>query len=132
MCGTDTTNNNKRASRKLLSTVAGVAVAMTGIYGGVANAQSGMVLDEIIVTAQKREQSLEDVPASVSAISGEVIRDYLDRMAALLRAFIFAASATSILTSMLTSLLAWCMTTSHWKTTYSEASRCTTSSEWKF
>jgi len=77
MCGTDTTNNNKRASRKLLSTVAGVAVAMTGIYGGVANAQGGMVLDEIIVTAQKREQSLEDVPASVSAISGEVIRDYL-------------------------------------------------------
>jgi iron complex outermembrane receptor protein len=49
---------------------------MTGLYGGPAGAQ-GAVLEEIIVTAQKREQTLADVPASVSAISGETIRDYL-------------------------------------------------------
>lgn len=77
MCGTNATNKNKPASRKLLSTVAGVAVAVAGFYGSAANAQSGIVLDEIIVTAQKRAQSLEDVPASVSAISGDVVRDYL-------------------------------------------------------
>lgn len=34
-------------------------------------AQSGGTLEEIIVTAQKREQSLQDVPSSVAAISGE-------------------------------------------------------------
>lgn len=38
-------------------------------------AQRGRVLEEIIVTAQKREQSLTDVPISVSALSGEKLRD---------------------------------------------------------
>ena len=32
-------------------------------------------LEEVIVTAQKREQSLSDVPISMSAISGELIED---------------------------------------------------------
>ncbi|GGO16451.1 hypothetical protein GCM10007972_25530 [Iodidimonas muriae] len=31
----------------------------------------GFVLEEIIVTAQKREQSLQDVPSSVAALAGE-------------------------------------------------------------
>jgi outer membrane receptor protein involved in Fe transport len=35
----------------------------------------GPVLDEIIVTAQKRPQTLADVPISVTAISGEKLRD---------------------------------------------------------
>lgn len=42
-----------------------------------ANAQSGGVLEELIVTAQKRQQSLQDIPAAVSAISGETVEDYL-------------------------------------------------------
>jgi iron complex outermembrane receptor protein len=33
------------------------------------------VLEEVVVTAQIREQSLQDVPISVSAISGEDIAD---------------------------------------------------------
>ena len=32
-------------------------------------------LEEIVVTAQIREQSLQDVPISVSAVSGESIED---------------------------------------------------------
>jgi len=32
-------------------------------------------LEEIVVTAQKREESLQDVPISISVVSGEVIRD---------------------------------------------------------
>jgi iron complex outermembrane receptor protein len=36
-----------------------------------------LILEEIVVTAQKRVQSLEDVPAAVSAISGESVNDYL-------------------------------------------------------
>ena len=75
MCGTDTTTNNKPASR-LLSALAAVTVALGGLVSGVAGAQ-GIVLDEVIITAQKREQSLEDVPASVSAIQGETVRDLL-------------------------------------------------------
>lgn len=83
MCGTNTTYNKKPVSRPLVSAIAGAAVAVFGLYGSAASAQEdsassrGVVLDEIIITAQKREQTLEDVPASVSAISGEVVRDYL-------------------------------------------------------
>lgn len=37
-----------------------------------------MTLEEVIVTAQKREQTLEDVPAAVSIIAGEQVREYLN------------------------------------------------------
>jgi iron complex outermembrane receptor protein len=56
--------------------VVAATVAFAGLYSGGVSAQ-GIVLDEVIVTAQKREQSLEDVPASVSAVSGETVRDLL-------------------------------------------------------
>jgi iron complex outermembrane receptor protein len=36
-----------------------------------------LVLEEILVTAQKREQTLSDVPVAISAISGELVSDYL-------------------------------------------------------
>jgi iron complex outermembrane recepter protein len=36
-----------------------------------------LALEEILVTAQKREQTLAEVPAAVSAISGELVRDYI-------------------------------------------------------
>ena len=72
MCGTNATSNKKPASRLLSSTVAGVAVAFAGLAAGPAIAQddspSESVLEEILVTAQKRVQTLQDVPSSVSAI----------------------------------------------------------------
>lgn len=36
-----------------------------------------LTLEEIIVTAQKREQSLAEVPVAVSAITGQTVREYL-------------------------------------------------------
>ena len=72
MCGINTTIK----SRPLLGVFVAATVAVSGLYSGGVSAQ-GIVLDEVIVTAQKREQSLEDVPASVSAISGETVRDLL-------------------------------------------------------
>ena len=38
-----------------------------------ATAQDGMVLEEIIVTAQRREQSLQEVPVAVTAFTGEAL-----------------------------------------------------------
>ncbi len=72
MCGINTTIK----SHPLLGVFVAATVAFAGLYSGGVSAQ-GIVLDEVIVTAQKREQALEDVPASVSAISGETVRDLL-------------------------------------------------------
>ncbi len=39
--------------------------------------QEAGMLEEIIITAQKREQTLADVPVAVSVISGEAVNNYL-------------------------------------------------------
>jgi len=40
-------------------------------------AQPNYVLEEVVVTAQKREQTLQDIPSAVSAISAEQVEDFL-------------------------------------------------------
>ena len=62
-------------------------IPMTGVAFAVACAlsvpaaeaqqQEELMLEEIIVTAQKRVQTLEDVPLAVSAITGDSVREYL-------------------------------------------------------
>jgi iron complex outermembrane receptor protein len=53
------------------------AIAAAGLLCAPAVYAQELVLEEIVVTAQKREQTLEEVPAAVSAISGELVSDYL-------------------------------------------------------
>ncbi len=50
---------------RVIGLVAGAALLLGGYA---ANAQ---ILEEVVVTAQKREQNLQDVPISVTAFSGE-------------------------------------------------------------
>ncbi|MEL6199852.1 MAG: TonB-dependent receptor plug domain-containing protein, partial [Pseudomonadota bacterium] len=58
------------------SMVLASAVA-TALYGAAAPqplyAQDEAVLDEVIVTAQRREQTLQEVPVSVTAFSGDAL-----------------------------------------------------------
>ena len=55
-----------------------LALGLAGLLAApAAVAQEELFLEEIIVTAQKREQSLSDVPAAVSAITGDLVRDYI-------------------------------------------------------
>lgn len=49
----------------------GAFALLIATAGGVVAEQKRHILEEVIVTAQLREQSLQDVPVSVSAISGE-------------------------------------------------------------
>ncbi len=68
---------------KLLRSTTSVAVVGAAVFGfaGVASAQNAQdqeratTVDEIIVTAQKREQSLQDVPIVVTSLSQEVLED---------------------------------------------------------
>ena len=48
-----------------------VALAVLGAAGG---AQAQGALEEIVVTAQKRDQSLQDVSVAVTAVSGDEIK----------------------------------------------------------
>ncbi len=63
------TNNNVAFVCKTSILAAGVTFASSSL--------AQVVLEEVMVTAQKREQSLQDVPASVSAISGDAIHDFV-------------------------------------------------------
>ena len=58
-----------------LSIVFGLIAVVSGI--GSASAQldgADLALEEIIVTAQRREQALKEVPISIEAFSGDLIR----------------------------------------------------------
>ncbi len=57
---------------RILTTSASAAVLAAVAFTG-ANAQEVTSVDEIIVTAQKREQSLQDVPIVVTSLSQEVL-----------------------------------------------------------
>ena len=58
-------------------TTLALAIAAAGATSVVAQEQESLMLEEVIVTAQKREQSLMEVPVAVSAISGEQMHDLL-------------------------------------------------------
>lgn len=74
MCGQNPTPT-RESSRLPAALLAGASIALS-LAAVPAQAQE-IRLEEITVTAQKREQSLEDVPASVSTMSGDSVNDYL-------------------------------------------------------
>jgi len=51
-----------------------VVLLLTNLGAGLALAQEKGTLEEVIVTAQKREQKLQDVPTVVNALSGAALR----------------------------------------------------------
>ncbi len=57
--------------RTRLSQAVMTAIAATAVGSNTAQAQ----IEEVIVTAQKREESLQDVPVSVTALQGEDLRE---------------------------------------------------------
>ncbi len=65
----------QQLKRNLIATAVFVAVqSMSGL--SIAENDGGQLsLEEIIVTAQKREQTLQDVPSTVNALSGDALSD---------------------------------------------------------
>ncbi len=56
---------------QILAVIAAASVAVTRAYG--AETDSGDQIEEIIVTAQKRTESLQEVPAAITALGAEEI-----------------------------------------------------------
>src|SRR5262245_51985183 len=61
-----------KTDRPLVSAQAGLA-SLAALLPITAMAQT--IMEEIVVTAQKVEQSVDDVPVAVSAMSGEALRE---------------------------------------------------------
>ena len=54
-------------------------IAVTGLIGLwplAGSAQDSLALEEVVVTAQKRAQSVQDIPLTVNAVSGETLSDF--------------------------------------------------------
>ncbi|MCD8520804.1 MAG: TonB-dependent receptor [Saccharospirillaceae bacterium] len=70
---------NQLIKRSALSLViAGLSgAAIPAMVWAEENSNDGMVLEEVMVTAQKREQSLSDVPSAVTPISGEYVQEMI-------------------------------------------------------
>jgi outer membrane receptor for ferrienterochelin and colicin len=51
------------------------ALAVSSVSSGPSQAQEVRVLEEITVTAAYREQGLQDVPVSISAVTGETLAE---------------------------------------------------------
>ena len=66
-------------SQSRIHAVSAFAAAITAVVTGfpaAAQTDSGLALEEIVVTAQKREERLIEVPISVAVVSGDVIEDF--------------------------------------------------------
>jgi outer membrane receptor protein involved in Fe transport len=61
-------------SVRVLAAAIGLVCASSNLYAQ-ETVENRSVLEEIIVTAQRRDQSLQDVPSAVSALSGETLED---------------------------------------------------------
>ena len=55
-------------------TMPGLAIVLAQV-GGVNAQESSLALEEVIVTATKREQNLQDVSVAVTALSEDVLRE---------------------------------------------------------
>ncbi len=60
-------------SSACISAIAGTILFTPTVFAQDANANNSNALEEIIVTARKREESLQDIPISVQTFSGEEI-----------------------------------------------------------
>jgi iron complex outermembrane recepter protein len=60
---------------KIKPIVASSVLIMATSLSNITLAQEKMVLEEVIVTAQKRQESLQSIPLSISAFNGDEIRD---------------------------------------------------------
>jgi iron complex outermembrane receptor protein len=76
MCGSNATN--KKQSRFRLPLACAAAVTALGGFATPAAAQMEGILEEIVVTAQRREERLEDVPISVSTMQGDRLASILE------------------------------------------------------
>ena len=58
---------------KIVSAISALAIINASAYSGYISAQSQATIEEVVVTSRKKDESLQDVPMSVSAIGEETL-----------------------------------------------------------
>ncbi len=66
----------KDSKKRFRATPLLLAAAMVSITDGALKAHAEAALEEVVVTAQKREQNLQDVGISITALSGDAMRSF--------------------------------------------------------
>ena len=65
----------KKVQNKIIPSLSTFALINASVFTGIVGAQSQATVEEIVVTARKRSESLQDVPLSVSAIKEEDLEE---------------------------------------------------------
>jgi outer membrane receptor protein involved in Fe transport len=68
-------NKQKMLQNKILPSLSALALLNTAAFSGIVAGQSQATVEEIVVTARKKAESLQDVPVSVSALSEETLEE---------------------------------------------------------
>ena len=66
---------NKKIQTKILPSLSALALINTAAFSGLVAGQSQATVEEIVVTARKKAESLQDVPVSVSALREETLEE---------------------------------------------------------
>lgn len=65
----------------LIAGISAASLPMTVVQAQEQGSEAASVLEEIVVTARRREESLQDTPVSITAFSGEALeRQHIDRL----------------------------------------------------
>ena len=67
--------NFKLTKSRLIPSLSTLALLNASVFSGIISAQSQATVEEIVVTARKKSESLQDVPLSVSAIREETLEE---------------------------------------------------------
>lgn len=68
-------NKQKMLQNKILPSLSALALLNTAAFSGIVAGQSQATVEEIVVTARKKAENLQDVPVSVSALSEETLEE---------------------------------------------------------
>ena len=66
----------KHKRQNLYRKITPIASAIALAFSGAATSANELALEEIVVTAQKRSESLQDIPATVNVLGGDVLKDF--------------------------------------------------------
>jgi outer membrane receptor protein involved in Fe transport len=68
-------NNYRKIQNKILPSLSALALINTAAFSGIVAGQSQATVEEIVVTARKKAEGLQDVPVAVSAITEQTLED---------------------------------------------------------